>query len=213
MITHSFRYTDNSIHYLDNFLKQLSNSIYSRVEQIIIQKNKEPEFLIEVSEMKEAIADVINDVHKQTHVASIIDKFILRNHFLSNFYPCHVTYQGIRYPSSEHAYQAMKSNDNTVRHQIASLVHSGAAKKMGKHIELRSDWEEVKDQLMHEIVKAKFEQNEHLKDELLATNDATLIEGNTWGDTYWGICNGVGQNKLGKTLMKVREEFKNEKVS
>lgn len=211
MITHSVRYTDNSIHYLDNFLKQLSNSIYSRVEQIIIQKNKEP--LIEVSEMKEAIADVINDVHKQTHTAAIIDKFILKYHFLSNFYPCHVTYQGITYPSSEHAYQAMKSTDNVVRRQIASLVHSGAAKKMGKQIDLRSDWEDVKDQLMYDIVKAKFEQNEHLKEELLATNDATLIEGNTWHDTYWGICNGVGQNKLGKTLMKVREELKNEKIS
>ena len=61
---------------------------------------------------------------------------------------------------------------------------------------------------MQEIVQAKFEQNPVLAKWLLNTGDAKLIEGNTWNDRYWGVCAGIGQNKLGKILMKVRDNLK-----
>ena len=70
------------------------------------------------------------------------------------------------------------------------------------------DWEEVKDQIMYEICLAKFTQNEELKEKLLATGNEELVEGNTWHDTYWGVCNRRGKNKLGKILMRVRSELK-----
>ena len=75
---------------------------------------------------------------------------------------------------------------------------------------LRGDWEEVKDNIMYEICKAKFTQNEDLKEKLLATGNDILEEGNTWGDRVWGTVNGVGENRLGKILMRVREELRNE---
>ena len=72
---------------------------------------------------------------------------------------------------------------------------------------MRSDWEEVKDKVMYEIVLAKFTQNPDLKEKLLATGDESLEEGNTWGDTIWGTVDGVGENRLGKILMRVRDEL------
>ena len=62
---------------------------------------------------------------------------------------------------------------------------------------------------MYEIVLAKFTQNPDLKKKLLATGDEHLEEGNTWGDTIWGTVDGVGENRLGKILMRVRDELKN----
>lgn len=64
---------------------------------------------------------------------------------------------------------------------------------------------------MYEIVKAKFLQNKEIKEKLLLTGNEELIEGNTWGDRIWGTVNGVGENRLGKILMQVREELKHKK--
>ncbi len=75
-------------------------------------------------------------------------------------------------------------------------------------VDLRSDWEEVKDEIMYKVVTCKFTQNQDLKEKLLAAGDKTLIEGNTWNDRYWGVCRGKGQNKLGQILMRVREELR-----
>ena len=86
-----------------------------------------------------------------------------------------------------------------------------SAKRKGRRVKLRDDWEEVKDQIMYEIVLNKFSQNEELRKKLIATGDEYLEEGNTWHDTYWGVCNGKGKNKLGKILMQVREELKLDK--
>ena len=86
-----------------------------------------------------------------------------------------------------------------------------SAKRKGRRVKLRDDWEEVKDQIMYEIVLNKFSQNEELRKKLIATGDEYLTEGNTWHDTYWGVCNGKGKNKLGKILMQVREELKLDK--
>ena len=93
--------------------------------------------------------------------------------------------------------------------QLFSQASPSEAKAAGRKIDLRSDWEEVKDKVMYEIVLAKFTQNPDLKKKLLATGDEHLEEGNTWGDTIWGTVDGVGENRLGKILMRVRDELKN----
>lgn len=136
---------------------------------------------------------------------NIINAFRKEYFFLSNFYKCNVTYKGITYNSSEAAFQAQKC---PARAREFSKLDASDAKAMGRHVTLRRDWEAVKDNVMYEIVKTKFTQNETLKERLLATGDSELVEGNDWNDKYWGVCNGVGKNMLGKILMSVRTELK-----
>lgn len=133
-------------------------------------------------------------------------------HFLSNFYNVEFVWDNIVWKNSEAAYQAAKSIDRKVRLSFSKLSNPAVAKKAGKNIALREDWEEVKYQIMKEIVYCKFSQNRDLKEKLIATGDAILQEGNTWGDTIWGICpprSENGKNWLGKILMEVRREFTN----
>ena len=89
-------------------------------------------------------------------------------------------------------------------------LNPSKSKALGRKVTLREDWDEVKNRVMLEIVRNKFKQNPELKEKLIATGDAYLEEGNWWGDRTWGVCNGVGENRLGKILMKVRDELKNE---
>lgn len=131
----------------------------------------------------------------------------LRGSFLSNFYESSIELDGIVYRNAEAAYQAMKSNDNLVRVKFINL-NGANAKALGKRIELRKDWNNIKLDIMYKIIKNKFTQNPTLTKLLVDTNDKVIIEGNTWGDTYWGMCKGKGENHLGKILMKVREEIK-----
>ena len=139
----------------------------------------------------------------------VIDTFKDEYFFLSNFYKCDVHYDGIKYKNSEAAFQAAKTLNLTMRKKISNYNPS-EAKKEGRRLLLRPDWEESKDRIMEEIVRAKFKQNPELKSKLLATGSATLIEGNTWKDIYWGTCQGKGENKLGKILMKIREELQSD---
>lgn len=131
--------------------------------------------------------------------------------FLSNFWLAPVTYEGITYPSSEHAYQAAKSSSLATKKAFAEcymLSSPAEAKKMGQHIMIRPDWEDVKINVMRDIVTAKFEQNDHLMRLLMATKGCRLIEGNTWGDRFWGECPiGNGRNELGKILMGIRDDI------
>lgn len=136
-----------------------------------------------------------------------ITSFKGKNRFLSNFWPCKVAYEGIVYPSSEHAYMAAKTTDLTIRTLIRNCSTPGKAKRLGRSIELRPDWEQVKFAIMYEVVKDKFTRSPILAAKLKATAGIKLIEGNTWGDTIWGVCNGKGENHLGKILMRVREEL------
>lgn len=137
----------------------------------------------------------------------MIDRFEGNNSFLSNFYRSPFRYEGIVYPTVEHYFQAQKTMDKNKRKEIAAAMTPGVAKRMGRHGELRSDWEEIKDDVMYQGLMLKFSQ-EPLRQWLLETGDQELIEGNTWGDTYWGMVDGVGRNQLGKTLMRVRAELK-----
>lgn len=138
----------------------------------------------------------------------MIDKFRDKYFFLSNFYVIPVMYNGLTFQSNEAAFQAQKTLNEGQRRKFTKLAPN-KAKAKGRSVLLREDWEEVKDQIMYEICLAKFSQNEDLKEKLLNTGDEELVEGNTWHDTYWGVYNRKGKNKLGKILMRVREELKN----
>ena len=147
----------------------------------------------------------------------MIKDFTEKYFFLSNFYNCYLTYEGIIYCSTEAAFQAAKTLDINERKRIAKLGPSDA-KKVGRKVVLRSDWEDVKDKVMYDVCLAKFTQNDslRLRERLLATGDEELIEGKTWHDNCWGNCscdkckNTIGENRLGKILMKIREELKND---
>ena len=118
-------------------------------------------------------------------------------------------WEGILYPTSEHAFQAAKSLDEDVRRSIAQESSPFVAKAMGRSLVRRPDWEECKYGIMEEIVLAKFLQHRSLRKKLLATGDAYLEEGNHHGDTTWGTVDGQGKNWLGKILMSVREKIRN----
>lgn len=137
----------------------------------------------------------------------MITKFRKEYFFMSNFYPCFVTYKGITYTTSEAAYQAQKTLDNAERREFSKL-DPNSAKEKGQTVNKRPDWDKIKLEEMYYICKTKFIQNPKLGKLLLETKDEELIEGNDWDDTFWGVCNGVGENHLGKTLMKIRDELK-----
>lgn len=137
--------------------------------------------------------------------------------FLCNFYKVNVPfeYNGVTYNTSEAAFQAAKYNGHNAEmvHTVFARCTPDESKKLGRAIKLRKDWEEVKDNIMFDVVKAKFDADPELKQKLLDTGDMELIEGNTWGDTYWGVCNGQGQNRLGTTLMQLREYYEDERAA
>lgn len=122
------------------------------------------------------------------------------------FFEVPVVYRGIQYRNNEAAFQAQKCTNDEERKKISNLSAS-EAKKLGRKVVLRKDWERVKIPIMKEIVKAKFEQNPILLKQLLDTKDAYLEEGNDWGDRIWGTVNGEGANHLGRILMEVRTEL------
>lgn len=140
----------------------------------------------------------------------MIDKFRKEYAFLSNFASTFIDYDGVRYTSVETAFQASKTFDIELRKRMARYTPK-EAKKAGRRIELRSDWSSVKDQIMYELVKQKFSSDIFgYKSKLLATGNEYIEENNTWGDCYWGVCQGKGENRLGIILMRVRDELRGE---
>ena len=117
----------------------------------------------------------------------MIDNFRGKYFFLSNFYNSPVTYDGITYQNSEAAFQAQKTLDIEKRKEF-SKIEPALAKRKGMKVKLRSDWEDVRLRIMLEVCRAKFTQNPQLAKRLLATGDEELVEGNNWGDTFWGQC-------------------------
>lgn len=136
----------------------------------------------------------------------MIDSFSDEYRWLSNFHYVHIEYEGLFYPTTENAYQAVKSNDVAIR-KVFTGITPGQAKKLGGQINLREDWDKVKFKVMEEINTIKFS-NTPLNLWLLETDNKKLVEGNHWGDTYWGVCKGVGENNLGKILMKIRMKIR-----
>lgn len=141
-----------------------------------------------------------------------ITRFKYEYDWLSNSYPCKITYEGRTYPSLEHAYQASKTIESLFRETIGTQPTLGKAKRIGGRIPLRPNWNEIKPKIMLELLEIKF-QNPILRAKLLSTGDTELIEGNYWGDTYWGIDlqTQKGLNFLGKFLMLIRKRIKEEK--
>jgi len=125
--------------------------------------------------------------------------------WMSNFIPGHpIKMQGMNYETVEAAYQAAKTNDLALREPFTGMK-PGAAKQAGKKLPLRADWEQVKLDLMKALIRTKFK-DPALRAKLIGTGERQLIESNPWGDVYWGVSKGVGENHLGKILMAIREE-------
>lgn len=125
--------------------------------------------------------------------------------FLSNFYHAPVVYDGLRFENNEAAFQAAKCPEQA---KMFCGLNPQDAKRLGRRVPLRPDWEKVKFGIMENICRAKFQRNPALLEKLLQTGDAELVEGNSWGDRIWGVCRGSGENNLGKILMKLREELR-----
>ena len=136
----------------------------------------------------------------------VIDSFRGEYGFLSNFHHHPVRYGGAEWMSAEHAYQAAKTADPDERRMIMESDTPGRAKRLGRKCSMRDGWDGMRESVMLAIVRAKFV-DPKLAARLSATGDAELIEGNEWGDTYWGVCRGRGENRLGRILMTVRDEM------
>lgn len=136
-----------------------------------------------------------------------IDSFSGEYRFLSNFWPSPITYKKQEWPTVEHAFQAAKAVEPISAEAIRISRSPGIAKRLGRTLfQMRPDWNEVRVGIMSELCVLKFKQNPDLMEQLKATGDAELIEGNTWGDTFWGVCKGEGKNFLGKILMEIRDD-------
>lgn len=144
--------------------------------------------------------------------------FFEQYRFLSNFHLCDVYFEGIVYPSSEHAYMSAKTHNTQIKDKFSKdfnglaggILTPREARNLGQTIELRPDWEEVKYDMMLAIVFDKFWRNKDIQKLLLDTGDKYLEETNHWNDVFWGYSwqKQTGQNNLGKILMKVREILK-----
>lgn len=128
--------------------------------------------------------------------------------FLSNFHPSPLEFEGLGFPTVEHAFQAAKTLDFTAREGVAKETTPGRAKRAGRRLGLRPDWEQVKFGVMKTLVTAKFVCHPDLARQLLSTGDRQLVETNAWNDVCWGVCNGVGENHLGRILMEVRTQIR-----
>lgn len=139
---------------------------------------------------------------------SDINGFQNQYRFLSNFWFANVQLDGTWYSSTEHAYQAAKTLDKHERSIIKMAKNPAQAKALGKLVTKRTDWADVKEAVMRDLLLQKFSKSP-LKDDLIATGNAYLEETNSWNDTYWGVCNGQGKNRLGYILMEVRQSISN----
>lgn len=144
---------------------------------------------------------------KITTEVSKVTQFKGEYRWLSNFYQSPIELRGVVFPSAEAAYQASKADYNL--DSIFCKLTPGQSKRLGKGIRLREDWDEVKFDIMEMVLRIKFRDHD-LRQRLIATGDAELYEGNSWGDKIWG-CDWEtleGENRLGKLLMKLRDEYK-----
>ena len=133
--------------------------------------------------------------------------------FLSNFYVINITIEGKLWRTSEAMYMSCKTTNANDRELIRLADTAGQAKRIGRKVTLRPDWESIKDEVMLRCLRRKFTTNQECKEKLMATINHELVEGNYWHDNYWGNCkcnkciHKVGVNKLGKLLMQIRAEL------
>ena len=126
--------------------------------------------------------------------------------WLSNFHPVPIHWMGLDFASVEHAYQASKCEYEEDCLKFTGSISPGQAKRLGRAIEVRADWNKIRLSVMMNLTTQKYK-DPTLRDMLLSTGSALIIEGNTWKDTFWGVCNGVGENNLGKIIMSVRQSI------
>lgn len=140
-----------------------------------------------------------------------INRFVKQYECLSNFYPVNITYENIDYPSVEHAFVAAKTSDIPTRQYIAKIKHAGAAKKVGRSIGLRKDWDSIRVNIMRYLLYLKFKAGSELAIKLMDTYPLLIKEGNYWHDNFWGDCGCskctdiIGLNTLGMLIMKRRD--------
>lgn len=140
--------------------------------------------------------------------------------FLSNFYnfetpmrkviPLNDQPKVVFFKSVESFYMAMKTTNPLLRIKM-SYASGAEAKKLGRSLDLREDWDDIKEDVMLYALRYKFSTlNPQLRQKLISTGDSYLQEGNWWNDKYWGVCLKTceGLNRLGNLLMKVREEIR-----
>jgi ribA/ribD-fused uncharacterized protein len=139
-----------------------------------------------------------------------ITQFKEEHDFLSNFYPATIIFKGSTYATSEHLYQAAKAQSSEDAEKVRSAITPGKAKRVGRRISMRDDFDDIKINVMRAILDLKFTQHPDLKLKLIQTGNCELIEGNYWHDTFWGVCNRKGENHLGKLLMALRKKFQDE---
>jgi ribA/ribD-fused uncharacterized protein len=144
-------------------------------------------------------------------VRMTIDKFHGPYRFLSNFWeaPILIAEKGLSFPSTENAYQASKIRldhpDRIALMHEFTRIGPGEAKRKGRSVPVRSDWDRVKLGIMTRLISLKFGNHPALGRKLALTDPHELVEGNTWGDRYWGVCGSIGENHLGRLLMAQRE--------
>ena len=144
-------------------------------------------------------------IQEMDHMPDIITRFRGPFKFLSNLYPTPITYKGNAYCCLEAAYQAQKSLDPAIQERFANIRLPYKSRGMGQRIKtIRPDWFDIRISIMEELLYIKFS-HPQLKEWLQCTGQSKIVECNTWGDTFWGIYNGVGENHLGTLLMKVRD--------
>jgi predicted NAD-dependent protein-ADP-ribosyltransferase YbiA (DUF1768 family) len=134
----------------------------------------------------------------------MITAFQGEHRWLSNFWPAQVELDKVIYPSVEHAYQAAKSIDDKGQREPFQWGTAGDAKRRGRKLKVRRGWDGMKVQIMQDLIRQKFAPGTALA--------VYIVEGNTWGDTFWGVCRGVGENHLGRLLMEQRDELKGEQA-
>lgn len=147
------------------------------------------------------------------HHSFVIDEFTGVNKFLSNFYEGELVWRDTTYPSAEHAFQAAKTLDTDERAKIIAAESPLAAKRLGRACTLKRNWEYIKLGTMKSIIVAKFQPKTKITGKLLNTGNMFLMEGNDWGDDYWGAIwnetheQWIGWNYLGFILMARRAEL------
>ena len=124
--------------------------------------------------------------------------------FLSNMYPCEIRVNGLVFTCAEACFQSFKTTDLNERKKFQGIDRF-KAKKLGTSVSLRSDWNDIRIEVMSRDIHAKFKQHPDLTKKLQDTGDLPIIEDNTWKDTFWGVCNGKGCNLLGQILMSERD--------
>ena len=136
---------------------------------------------------------------------------------MSNFYHCRIEYDNFVFPTVENAFQAAKyvGTDKLEVYQEFASIAPGEAKRRGRRLPLRKNWDNIRLSIMEDLLRSKFA-DDVLKRRLLGTGNHELVEGNRWHDNFWGSCacercGNRGQNQLGKLLMKLRAEYRSEK--